>query len=89
MIRIRIRSVDTPNHKVPGVYENCLKKASAARSPEGELIRNLRAVEVLEHIGTPEARQVLQTLAGGAEGARLTVAAREALRRGQRNGTAP
>jgi hypothetical protein len=38
------------------------------RSPEGELIRNLRAVEVLEHIGTPEARQVLQTLAGGSEG---------------------
>jgi WD40 repeat protein len=68
--------------------EQVLRKLTL-RSPEGELIRNLRAVEVLEHIGTPEARQVLQTLAGGAEGARLTVAAREALRRGQRNGITP
>ena len=32
----------------------------------GEPLRGLRAVEILEHLGTPEAKEVLQTLAGGA-----------------------
>jgi RNA polymerase sigma factor (sigma-70 family) len=44
-------------------------------------IREVRAVEVLEHIGTAQARQVLQALAQGAPGSRLTEEAREALRR--------
>jgi hypothetical protein len=39
---------------------------------DAETVRGLRAVEILEHIGTPVARQVLTTLARGAEGARLT-----------------
>jgi hypothetical protein len=34
---------------------------------------------VLERIGTPEARHVLQTLAGGAVGSPVTVQAQEAL----------
>jgi hypothetical protein len=29
-----------------------------------DTLRGLRSVEVLEHIGTPEAREVLQVLAG-------------------------
>jgi hypothetical protein len=44
-------------------------------------IRELRAVEVLEHIGTAEARQVLHKLALGASGSRLTDAAKASLER--------
>jgi RNA polymerase sigma factor (sigma-70 family) len=51
-------------------------------------IRELRAVEVLEHIGTARARQVLQALARGAPGSRLTDEARGALERLARS-TAP
>jgi HEAT repeat protein len=40
-----------------------------------ESLRALRAVEVLEHIGTSEAKRVLQTLAKGATGSRLTTEA--------------
>jgi WD40 repeat protein len=49
------------------------------RTPEP--LRGLRAVEVLERIGTPEARAVLHRLAGGAPEARLTREARAALER--------
>jgi hypothetical protein len=47
----------------------------------GERLRADRAVEILERLGTPQARQVLQALAGGAPGARLTESARAALAR--------
>jgi WD40 repeat protein len=48
---------------------------------QGERLRAYRAVEVLERIGTPEARQVLQALANGAPGVLLTTSAKEALDR--------
>jgi RNA polymerase sigma factor (sigma-70 family) len=44
-------------------------------------VRLVRAVEVLERLATPEARQVLQTLADGAPGALPTRHARAALNR--------
>jgi WD40 repeat protein len=44
-------------------------------------VRDLRAVELLEMLGSPEARQLLQALAGGAPEARLTREARGTLRR--------
>lgn len=55
---------------------------AAAVFPES--LRNLRAVEVLEHIGTPQAREVLKTLADGAPTARLTQEAKAALERGRK-----
>ena len=50
----------------------------------GEELRSVRAVEVLEHIATPEARQLLQKLADGAPEARLTREAKAALERMKR-----
>jgi WD40 repeat protein len=44
-------------------------------------LRALRTVEVLEHIGTPEARRRLKQLASGAREARLTREAKAALKR--------
>lgn len=55
--------------------------------PPGDLLRGVRAVQVLEAIGNADARRLLQTLAGGAEGTRLTVDAQGALGRLSRGGS--
>jgi hypothetical protein len=49
------------------------------RSPEA--LRRIRAIEVLEHIATPEAKAVLQTMATGAPAAVETKDAKAALER--------
>jgi hypothetical protein len=54
----------------------------------GQSLREVRAVEVLEQIGTAEARGILKDLAGDAEDARLTRNARAALARLKRDGDA-
>jgi WD40 repeat protein len=46
-----------------------------------EILRGLRAVEVLERIGTKEAMQILETIAGGAPDALVTRDARSAVQR--------
>jgi hypothetical protein len=58
--------------------ESLLKKLE---SPSAEQLRDLRALQVLEYVDTPEARQVLETLAKGAPGARLTREAKASLER--------
>jgi RNA polymerase sigma factor (sigma-70 family) len=55
----------------------------------GDRLRAVRATAVLEHIGSHPARQLLQTLAGGAPGARLTEEARASLARLERRRSTP
>jgi hypothetical protein len=58
-----------------------LEGMPADTGPVPALVRPLRAVELLERLGTPEARRLLEALARGQPGARLTAEARAALRR--------
>jgi hypothetical protein len=50
-------------------------------NPMPEILRDVRAIEVLETIGTPEARSLLETLSKGARGSPLTREAAAALKR--------
>jgi hypothetical protein len=49
------------------------------RSPE--VLRRVRAIQVLEHIGSADARLILETLAKGSPAARETREAQSALQR--------
>jgi hypothetical protein len=60
--------------------EDVLKKLDST-VPSSELLRSLRAIEVLERIGTAEAKSVLQDLGKGTAGASVTRAAQAALHR--------
>jgi RNA polymerase sigma factor (sigma-70 family) len=69
---------------------NKLLDAFYARPLSSEQVRDMRALEVLEHVATPEARRVLETLANGAPGARLTREAQASLERmGKRGARVP
>jgi WD40 repeat protein len=65
-----------PSAEVRQRAEALLKKLN--HGPSSERLRRLRSVEVLEWIGTPEARRVLDRLAGGDPRAELTRAAQAA-----------
>lgn len=54
------------------------------RKIDPEMTRALRGIGVLEHASTPEARALIEKLAGGIDSARLTQAARAALERMKR-----
>jgi RNA polymerase sigma factor (sigma-70 family) len=58
-----------------------LIEAIEQRVPSGKQLQALRGIEVLEHIGTPEARLLLRELAEGAPEARLTREAKASLQR--------
>jgi hypothetical protein len=66
------RLAEQPNLEVRRRIETLLRKAE---QPSPESLRALRAVEVLEHIGSSEAKRVLQALAQGPAGSRLTMEA--------------
>jgi WD40 repeat protein len=55
-----------------------LKKADV-QAPEASIIQSARAMEVLENLDTPQAREILDRLAAGAEGALMTRQAKTAL----------
>jgi HEAT repeat protein len=67
-----------PAPEVRRRIESILKK-SRTLSPETLLV--VRAVEVLENIGTPEARELLKSLADGVPEAVLTQEAKASLER--------
>ncbi|HWG43211.1 MAG TPA: hypothetical protein VN688_10530, partial [Gemmataceae bacterium] len=68
-----------PSLEVRRRVEQLLVSMEPANSPEQ--LRALRAVEVLEYLGTRQARQVLETLASGVVEARRTREAKASLAR--------
>jgi len=76
---LRTKLADNPSLEVQRRIEKLLTRLEPQDS--SELLRSLRALELLEYIGTSEAKQVLETLATGAEAARLTTEAKASLNR--------
>jgi WD40 repeat protein len=73
---------DRPPAELRPRIERMLEAAEKERwVPSGERLRALRALEVLERVDVPEARQVLQKLAEGTPDARLTEEAKASLER--------
>ncbi len=78
---LRKARASAPSAEAKRAIEDLLDKLKDKAGPAPELLRSLRAVEVLEHVGTPEAKKVLESLARGRAEAPLTEAARGALGR--------
>jgi RNA polymerase sigma factor (sigma-70 family) len=71
-----------PTAEVRRRLEALLEKQSQEwQNPSSERLRTLRAIEVLEHMATAEAKQVLSSLTKGAPEARLTQEAKASLER--------
>jgi RNA polymerase sigma factor (sigma-70 family) len=75
-----------PPPEVEQRLKQILQQLEGGLTPEQ--LRDLRAVEALEHIGTPEARRLLAALAKGAPEARLTREAAASLERLDKRGEA-
>jgi hypothetical protein len=79
---LRKALADSPSADVRRAADQLLARLEGARfNPPPEVLRTLRAVAVLEQIGTAAARQVLRVLAGGAPDARQTREAKASLER--------
>ena len=82
MDRLQKAATGNPSLEVKRQLETLLGKQTQERlNPSPEVLRILRALEVLELAGTPEARQMLERLASGAPQARLTQEAKASLDR--------
>jgi WD40 repeat protein len=74
---VRKALADKPTAEAERRLKRVLAKLHKPDQPP-DTLRALRALEVLEWVGTPEARSLVQALAGGAAAAPLTQAARRA-----------
>ncbi|HKB03155.1 MAG TPA: PQQ-binding-like beta-propeller repeat protein [Gemmataceae bacterium] len=61
--------------------ETLLNKIDPAHPPAAEVLRGLRAVWLLERVGSADARRLLNEMATGASGSRVTAEAKAALER--------
>jgi RNA polymerase sigma factor (sigma-70 family) len=77
---LRKALADDPSPDLRQRLERLLDRLSG-KGPSAGLLREVRAVELLELIGNPEARQVLKSLAAGVPEARLTRQGQGALER--------
>jgi WD40 repeat protein len=77
---LRRALTNRPSLEMRRRIEDILSKLEPGPLPP-EMLRTLRAVEVLEHVGTPAARRCLEALAKGASEARPTRDAKAALQR--------
>jgi RNA polymerase sigma factor (sigma-70 family) len=77
---LRQRLTQKPSLEVSSRVEQLVKKLSCPTA-KPELVRALRCVRVLEAIGTPEARKILEALARGEPSALPTLGAKAALER--------
>jgi hypothetical protein len=68
-----------PDAEVRHRIERLLEAVEGHGSPDA--LRGMRSLEVLERLGTPEARELIERLAGGAPGALLTRQAEAARQR--------
>jgi WD40 repeat protein len=71
----------TPSAEVTRRIEELLKKLTGGSVTSGERLRQERALEVLEDLGTPEAKKVLEELSKGRADAWLTTEAQTVLKR--------
>jgi hypothetical protein len=70
-----------PNLETRKRVEALFEKIMNGKEPPADVLQALRGVEALEEIGTAEARPLLQKIAQGAAGARLSRAAQGSLQR--------
>ncbi len=78
---LRLALKANPSLETRKRLETLLDALDPARPLRGEALRGVRAVQILERIGTSEARRILERLAQGLESASVTRAAKDALAR--------
>jgi RNA polymerase sigma factor (sigma-70 family) len=78
---LRLALKANPSLEMRKRLETLLERLTPTGPLKGEALRDVRAIQILERIGTPQARSVLQRVSQGLESASLTRAAKESLSR--------